>query len=688
MSMWARDSDSFIQAPPPLFKYDGDPVRHPDNLAIADLVNSTTLLPDSDVKRLRKSYTQLATYLRKQGALKLFDSYTHARNAFDEARTRYYELRAIIQKQKHDTPQNLCEEYKQLKAQAKTLREKQTAASNAIQPYREHIKRKQDIERQLRAHKAAELDQKKEKELKDALADEAVYIRDQMQSALSRMGFSHEWRYSPNEQSQIDYVKFEKVVISPDRLQFKILVSEKLVFGGYVDMLPKGVYLSDLLTEKVMTDLSAVLEREVWSPHVGDDAVKPVNGAFIIVERLNFYERLPANINYDALMARYDMADHDSIPLVMGMREGKKVNWQYLKSPYGTHIQFTGITGSGKTVGIKGLATAIIETQSPRDVRFIFIDLKQSGDFRHFEDAPHTIKWRGKGVLRNVPEIAECLSAVKAEMIMRQQLTENMADNIAQYNRRVSENKKLPDIIVVFDEYADTRDPDYDNERRIIDAICIKIARQGRSPGIHLWLGLQTPRRQNMPQELRDNMTCKLDGHQTMMGASQSVSGNRAVMGLADVPGRMICTVGTKSFQVQMPFVDADDMSSAVKLALDSYGDIPAYELAAGETIMKPPSPEEIVIETAMQVFDGELKARPIWDYLKPEFSRREVSSIVDDITARDFIEYQGGLYTCEKQSGNWYLLVDHSDSHTESLIETHGNLGNWKTEGEMYATT
>ena len=665
MSMWGRDNAAFIEAPPPLFKYDGDKVLHPDNEALIEAAKKNTLLTDEEVKRLKKSYHLAISYWSKHRVFTLIEAYQMAFTEFKEAKARYHELRKIIPKSDEKERAELCEEYTRLKNIAPVIRQALDDANTAIEPFREHIQRKNDIARQLTAHKAAEQDKKKEDELKKGLATEAEYIRDQMQLALSRMGFSHE--YKDGDVIRNDYVNFEKVVIAPDRLQYKILASEKMMFGGYIDMLPKGVYLSDILTEKVMYDLSAVLEREVWSPHVGDDAEKPVNGAFIYVERLNFYERLPAKVNYDALMARYDMADHKQIPMPMGIMEGKKVNWQHLLSPYGTHIQFTGITGSGKTVGIKAQATAIIETQSPRDVRFIFIDLKQSGDFRHFEDAPHTIKWNGKGVLRDVPEIAECLSAVKAEMIMRQQLTENTADNIAQYNSRVKEDKKIPHIIVVFDEYADTRDPDYDEQRRIIDAICIKIARQGRSPGIHLWLGLQTPRRQNMPQELRDNMTCKLDGHQTMMGASQSVSGNRAVMGLADVPGRMICTVGTKSFQVQMPYVDEEDMTNAVKIALDSYGDVPEYELAKGQPIEKPPTPEEIVIETAMEVFNGELKARPIWEYLKPEFSYNQVRDVVSSIVDKQEVEYQYESYLTEIQRGNWYKLTKVLDAHLDA---------------------
>ena len=198
---------------------------------------------------------------------------------------------------------------------------------------------------------------------------------------------------------------------------------------------------------------------------------------------------------------------------------------------------FTGISGSGKSNAMRAMVSAIIEKQDPNDINFAFVDLKKQGDFREFETAPHCIKSGDKGVLTEINEVVDILQRVRTEMHLRQKRIGQVANNLIDYNKRVQPAHRMPRIVIVFDEYANTRRSRYSDEANIIDDICIEIGQVGRAAGISLWIGIQQPRRDNMPSALRDNITTQFVGHQANVGAAQSVTGNRDSLKLEDVPG-------------------------------------------------------------------------------------------------------------------------------------------------------
>src|SRR5690606_18919480 len=154
-----------------------------------------------------------------------------------------------------------------------------------------------------------------------------------------------------------------------------------------------------------------------------------------------------------------------------GLKRGRCINWVHLDSPSGIHLMFTGISGSGKSNAMRAMTSAIIEKQSPTDIMFTFVDLKKQGDFREFEDAPHCIKVGDKGVLTEIEEVVEILQRVRSEMHMRQQRIGSIANNLIDYNKRVQPEHRIPRIVIVFDEYANTRRSRFSEEANIIDDI-------------------------------------------------------------------------------------------------------------------------------------------------------------------------------------------------------------------------
>lgn len=650
---------NFIEVPEPLFKYKGEKIVHDDNLAILSTFEDASILDKNEVKSLQNELDEIQTRLREAKVNTLLHKLDRYKQAYNSLKIEYDSLIS-----------NEADEKTILgtKRRGYFLKRRIQKLNQILSPHRDDLIRLNEIHQKLQSHAAALDDKRKADLLQKGMAEEANIIAEQMKFTLGRLGFSHS--YTVGKKTRTDHVRFDYVVATPDQLQFKIFASKQGLWGGSIDMLPQGVFVTEIIKPKIMDELSAALEREVWSPHTSEDQIPLVNGAWIVVERLGLVEGIPKQVTYRQLMARYETADHSKFPIPAGLKRGRRVNWVYLDSPSGIHLMFTGISGSGKSNAMRAMVSSIIEKQNPRDINFAFVDLKKQGDFREFESAPHCIKSGDKGVLTEVSEVVDILQRVRAEMHMRQHKIGKIANNLIDYNKRVESQHRMPRIVIVFDEYANTRRSRFSEEAKLIDDICIEIGQVGRAAGISLWIGIQQPRRDNMPSSLRDNITTQFVGHQANIGAAQSVTGNRDSLKLEDIPGRMSANIGWKRDKVQMPFIPEDDVKLAVQIAVDNYGENNPYQLVNADDTdnYMPLTNEEIVLNLAMEEFRGNLKIYPMFEILKGQITRDEIKDIVQKFAEEQPIEYEGQLYSVQRQSGNYLALVPLDNEENEGM--------------------
>ena len=652
--------EDFIEVPPPMYKYDGVGNIHDDNQAVlrGQRERSRARLSKRRYQAVKKELKAIRQELRAADAARYLAAYDTLLQDYNSARLRFEALRTAYESAEDDsTREPLMATGRQIRHEMRIQSIQLTKLHQHLEPLRPQITRQNRLERMIRAHRFAIEEDRNEAILLQRMQKEAARIGTSLQKELARLNF----RYveSKGNKTITHHVKFSHVVTTPDQHQFKIATYSTGIAGGVVSHLPQGVDLTELLKPNVMANLSAAIERQVWSPHIDED-VNHVNGAWIVVERMGLYEGIPKKVTYRQIMARYETAEHERIPLPAGLRKGRRINWTYLDSHASTHIMFTGITGSGKTNAIQSNISAVIETQSPRDVLFVIIDLKNQGDFTDLAHAPHMLRYDDETtVITQIPDVVTVLQRVRAEMHWRQSRIGTVAKNISSYNRRVREEDRLPRIVVLFDEYANTRRARFADEAAAIDDICTEITQLGRASGIHLWLGIQQPRRDNIPPALKDNFTTTFVGHQASVGAGQSVTGNRASLKLPDLPGRMMAYRGWKSYEVQMPLISDDDIIDAVKAANEQYGHLAQYPLHYDESTLNeaPRTEQDIILESAMESFGGWLKKRAIWEHLKPTFSQREVFSAIDAIIESGTVEYEGITYVPEKQQNQSYLL-------------------------------
>lgn len=206
------------------------------------------------------------------------------------------------------------------------------------------------------------------------------------------------------------------------------------------------------------------------------------------------------------------------------------------------HLLVAGTTGSGKSVGVNCMIVSLLYKSSPDDLRMILIDPKML-ELSVYEGIPHLLT----EVVTDMKDAANALRWCVGEMERRYKLLAEIGvRNLAGYNKAVKaakeageplvdplwkpgdsmaesapELEKLPNIVVVVDEFADMM--------MIVGKKCeeliTRIAQKARAAGIHLILATQRPSvdvitgliKANIPTRIAFQVSSKIDSR-TILG--------------------------------------------------------------------------------------------------------------------------------------------------------------------------
>jgi S-DNA-T family DNA segregation ATPase FtsK/SpoIIIE len=231
---------------------------------------------------------------------------------------------------------------------------------------------------------------------------------------------------------------------------------------------------------------------------------------------------------------------HSSLAVALGKdTAGGAVIGDLARMP---HLMIAGATGSGKSVGINAMIMSILYKASPRDVRFVMVDLKML-ELSVYEDIPHllvpvvTDPKLSVAVLNNIVELME-----ERYRLMKQRGVRN----IDGYNRLVDEElerrtgvielkeladgrlenpeevvtpapmpERLPKVVVIVDELADLM---MTMGRKVEEPIT-RLAQKARAAGIHLIVATQRPSvdvitgliKANFPARISFQTTARVD---------------------------------------------------------------------------------------------------------------------------------------------------------------------------------
>ena len=151
------------------------------------------------------------------------------------------------------------------------------------------------------------------------------------------------------------------------------------------------------------------------------------------------------------------------------------------------HMLIAGATGSGKSVCVNAIITALLLTHTPDTLRFLMVDPKRV-ELTVYNGIPHLIAPVVVDVERAVP----VLQWATREMERRyKQFAKLGARNVEVYNEKLAARGEpvLPYIVILIDELADLMLSAAEDVERYI----CRIAQMARATGIHLVLATQRP---------------------------------------------------------------------------------------------------------------------------------------------------------------------------------------------------
>jgi len=151
------------------------------------------------------------------------------------------------------------------------------------------------------------------------------------------------------------------------------------------------------------------------------------------------------------------------------------------------HMLVAGATGSGKSVCVNSIVTALLLSHTPETLRFLMIDPKRV-ELTVYNGIPHLIAPVVVDVERAVP----VLQWATREMERRYKLFAKIsARNIESYNEKLAARGEqiLPYIVIFIDELADLMLSAPDDVERYV----CRVAQMARATGIHLVIATQRP---------------------------------------------------------------------------------------------------------------------------------------------------------------------------------------------------
>lgn len=634
-----------IEAPPPgaVFR---EQIIHPDNLALLEGDERARKLSRGQIKTIRarlKECEKLLGGYDEQIALR-----THLRETYNNAKA------AAVG----------CEdeqELKRLKILGRQCRAKIKRINQRIEPLKHIATLRNRMKQRIQEHEIAVKNELLYDHLQKEMEREVDYFMQQIIRRWAALGYKEE--VHRDGKTRIRYVQMEEVHVTEDEIMYKVRASRVTIWGSTQHFIPYQTRVQDLVKPETLAELSAVCERPVTSPHnpqeFGGEDKDFSNGAWVVVHRIGMNGGLFNYIELSSVLRKYNQANRHHFPIPFGVRRGRKINYCYLDQH--PHIFIDGQTFAGKTNALRVAVCTLIQMHTPDEARIVLVDLKRGGDFNPFAHVPHLMTFDEGSIIKTPEYLANVLERIVKLMHTRMQIISEITVDIQKYNEKVSQDKQLPRIVVIIDEYSATT-MDREAKKRI-DHYCIILSTQARAAGIHVVIGNQQPYTDILPKEVKGNITFKLAGRQMTQGASMSSMGSGRATRIDKIPGRMVCNNGHEEFDVQIPYVTEADIALALRIANDKPApqhDVWLMDDTQEIQPLREAFSEKLLIRLALNEFNGTLAGRNIWERLKQmsiDVSRDKVLAAVKTIVDKGTIEFEGVVYGMSKP-GNRYVLV------------------------------
>lgn len=341
--------------------------------------------------------------------------------------------------------------------------------------------------------------------------------------------------------------------------------------------------------------------------------------------------------------------------------DGYQVMLDIHEKEHGPHGLIAGMTGSGKSEFIISYIASLAMNFSPDDVSFILVDFKGGGMGDTFKNLPHVV-----GTVTNLDgnELNRSLLAIESELINRQTILKEASEkydisNIDIYRyqeirkdllEKGEEIEALPHLVIIVDEFAELKqqNPDF------LDQL-IRIARIGRSLGVHMILATQKPDgvvNDQITSNIRFKVCLKVQSaadSKSMLGVSDAATLKRSGQFYLQVGYNEIFENGQSAW-AGAPYIENDKYDSSHNYSLKIF-DSSNNELAELDTLSLRPKDAnsskqiDLVVNYLQEVAqENGFVQKKLWI---PPLEAPELASPEDEEleTSFDNLIFQIGLY-------------------------------------------
>jgi DNA segregation ATPase FtsK/SpoIIIE, S-DNA-T family len=230
------------------------------------------------------------------------------------------------------------------------------------------------------------------------------------------------------------------------------------------------------------------------------------------------------------------------------------------------HSLVSGTTGSGKGILVTNLILDLCALNSPDELEMHLIDPKRGVDYAWARRLPHL---KG-GIIDDQDEALALLERLVADMDRRyDEISRENCRNIDQYNRKVPPERRMPRIVIFFDEVANWMQDD--EFKKVVDGLINKIATKSRAAGFHLFMVYQRADNQVMTMQLRTNLGNKLILRLGDEGSSRIALGEVGADRLLG-KGHLIAKLDTDDkIYLQVPFIGDDEVEELADAVINTW---------------------------------------------------------------------------------------------------------------------
>ena len=199
-----------------------------------------------------------------------------------------------------------------------------------------------------------------------------------------------------------------------------------------------------------------------------------------------------------------DKFESNKSNLIVAIGKEANGNIKLLDLKESSNILISGSTGSGKTMLLSSIICSILYKAHPNEVKLIIIDTKNGAESNFFMNIPHLLI----PPVTNNMEAHEVLKWIMTDLQNRyNKKKKKNCSNINEYNQRTEITEKLPDIVVIIDEFEELCESEFKAE---IEELMFNITRNAEKAGIHFIVATTKPESKIISGRAKSNFLTRI----------------------------------------------------------------------------------------------------------------------------------------------------------------------------------